>query len=381
MSGAATAAASPGRPIVILHVIPTLGVGGTERQLVGLLTRMDGSRFRQTVCFYTRSVTFEAELQAAGIRTVFHDKFTMPPWVFLARLRRVVREVRPDIVHTWLFSGNFWGRIAAYSCGVRTIVSSDRSLPPRASAGVVLYERFFAPRTVRLANSRAAAESLGDRYGLDVSRIRVIENAVDPAPARSEPARRQARAELGLPPDAPVVLMVARQTVEKNHPMFFRAARRVAQARPGTTFVALGHLFDPPAMRRAVEAAGAADAVRIVEQREDVGRWLSAADVFCLTSNEEGLPNVVLEAMAAGLPVVCADFASARDIVGGEGLGVIVPRDDDAALAEAVVSLLGDEGRRRRLGDAGRALVRDRFPWERLVRDMTALYTGLAGRG
>src|SRR5262245_33347439 len=97
----------PGRPLTILHVIPTLGVGGTERQLVKLLPRLDAARFRQTVCYYTRTETLEEPLRAAGISIVFVDKFGMRPWSFFARLRRVIRDVRPDIVHTWLYSANF----------------------------------------------------------------------------------------------------------------------------------------------------------------------------------------------------------------------------------------------------------------------------------
>src|SRR6185503_17749866 len=140
-------ARQPDDALRLLHVIPTLGVGGTERQLVNLLPRLDPRRFRQTVCHYTACASLEDRLEAAGIRTVFIDKQSVPPWTFLSRLRRVVREVRPDVVHTWLYSGNFWGRVAAISCGVRHLVASDRAMVDRAPLPVVLYERMLAPCT------------------------------------------------------------------------------------------------------------------------------------------------------------------------------------------------------------------------------------------
>ena len=95
---------------------------------------------------------------------------------------------------------------------------------------------------------------------------------------------------------------------------------------------------------------------------------------FCLTSDREGLPNVVLEAMAAGLPVICTDFESAHEVLPDTSLGIIIPRNADAILAETALALLDDPERARRLGDAARAHVRTEFSWEKLVREMESLY-------
>ncbi len=163
--------------------------------------------------------------------------------------------------------------------------------------------------------------------------------------------------------------------------MFLRAARRCGERRSDVTFVALGHLLRPAEMDALVDSIGARPFARIVEQREDVGRWLAAADIFCLTSDREGLPNVVLEAMAAGLPVICTDFGSARELLSDPSLGVILPRNDDAALAETVLALLDDPVRCRRFGEAARAHARTEFSWEKLVREMESLYDGLKKSG
>jgi glycosyltransferase involved in cell wall biosynthesis len=382
---AASAPSRPGAealaaPQRVLHIIPTLGVGGTERQLVKLLLRMDRRRTHHTVCFYTRTATLEGALHAAGIRTVFFDKFAMRPWTFFARLRATVREARPDLVHTWLYSGNFWGRLAALSCGVRRLVASDRGMTGRAPWAVRLYERLLAPFTVRLVNSRAAAVSLVEAYGLPPDRVRVIRNAVDEVPPPSPAAAAAVRASLGLPVSQVIVLLVARQSAEKNHAMFFRAARRVGSVRGDVTFVAAGHLVEPKAMRRLLEESGASPHVRVVGEQEDIPRWLAAADVFCLTSDREGLPNALLEAMAAGLPVVCTRFESAAEVVSDDRLGVLVPRDDDEAMAAALLALLADGERRHAMGQAARAHVAAAYGWDRLVREMDALYAAVAPR-
>jgi glycosyltransferase involved in cell wall biosynthesis len=256
-------------------------------------------------------------------------------------------------------------------------VASDRSIARPVSPAVLFYEKLFAPYTTRLANSRAVAASLAQRYGLSTARIRVIYNAVDrPSPA-PEDVRSSVRAEIGLPERQMIILMVGRQSPEKNHAMFLRAAQRVGQRRGDVTFVILGHLFRPDDLHTLVDATGAAPHVRIIDQREDVPRWLAAADLFCMTSNVEGLPNAVLEAMAAGLPVVCTDFESARELIADGRTGLLVPRDDDEALAAAILTLLADSGRRRDLGAAAREHARTQFGWGRLVGEMESLYAGL----
>jgi glycosyltransferase involved in cell wall biosynthesis len=363
--------------VKILHIIPTLGVGGAERQLVKLLPRMDRGRFEQTVCYYTPIRHLEQTLNEAGIPTIFFDKFSMPLRRFFSSLRSTVREIGPDLVHTWLYSANFWGRLSALSCGVTNLVASNRSLVGPCPLPVYMYEKLFARYTVRLANSRAVAASLERHYGLPAQTTRIIRNAVDPFEATAGEARREVRDTLGLSPDQKIVLMVGRQTEEKNHAMFLRAARRCGELRSDVTFVALGHLIHPAEMAALVDSIGAGSFVRVVEQREDVGRWLAAADLFCLTSDREGLPNVVLEAMAAGLSIICTDFESASEVLPSPSLGLIIPRNDDSALAETVLALLDDPARCRQIGEAARTHARSAFSWERLVWEMEGLYDGL----
>jgi glycosyltransferase involved in cell wall biosynthesis len=108
-----------------------------------------------------------------------------------------------------------------------------------------------------------------------------------------------------------------------------------------------------------------------------VHRWLLAADVFCLTSNNEGFPNVVLEAMAAGLPVVCTSFTSAREIIPDASLGILTPVGDDLEMARQISLLLDDQGRRMELGRSARQWVGDRFGWSKLVSQMESLYEEL----
>ena len=366
------------RRIRILHIIGQLHGGGCERQLLGLCQRLDARRFDLSVCWYgPMAHELDGEFRAAGVNTIFFNKFSMPAWRFFLTLRRKIREVSPDIVHTWLTSANFWGRWAAVSCGVPHIVASERSLVAKPGLIQRASERALARRSHRLANSKVAAASVERLSGLPAERIRVIYNAVSLPTGDRETARAEIRRELGVPGNQRLVVMVAHLRPGKNHEMFVRCGARVRRDRRDVTFASLG---SGPLEARLIEQAaslGVSRDVRFLGERGDVPRWLAAADLFCLTTYHEAFPNSVLEAMAAGLPIVSTPFSSLDELTGGQDLVVKVPFDDDEAMAREIAGLLEDPDRRRRLGDKGRSWVRERYTWERLVGEMESFYEDL----
>jgi glycosyltransferase involved in cell wall biosynthesis len=366
------------RRIRILHIIGQLHGGGCERQLLGVCQRLDARRFDLSVCWYgPMAHELDGEFRAAGVNTIFFNKFSMSAWRFFLTLRRKIQEVSPDIVHTWLTSANFWGRWAAVSCGVPHIVASERSLVTKPGLIQRASERALAPRSHRLANSKVAAASAQRLSGLPAERIRVIYNAVSVEPVDREAARAEARRELGVPGDQRLVVMVAHLRPGKNYEMFVRCGARMRTLRPGVTFVSLG---SGPLEAQLIEQAaslGARHDVRFLAERADVPLWLAGADLFCLTTYHEAFPNSVLEAMAAGLPIVTTPFSSLDELTGGQDLVVKVPFDDDEAMAREIAALLDDPERRRRLGEEGRSWVRERYTWERLVGEMESFYEDL----
>jgi len=366
------------RRIRILHIIGQLHGGGCERQLLGLCQRLDARRFDLSVCWYgPMAHELDGEFRAAGVRTIFFNKFSMPAWRFFLTLRRKVKEVSPDIVHTWLTSANFWGRWAAVSSGVPHIVASERSLV--ANPGLIqrASERLLASRSHRLANSKVAAASAQRLSGLPAGRIRVIYNAVSLETGDREAARAGVRHELGVPGDQRLVVMVAHLRPGKNHEMFVRCGARIGRDRPDVTFVSLGSGPLEEQMIAQAASLGARHSVRFLGERADVPRWLAGADLFCLTTYHEAFPNSVLEAMAAGLPVVTTPFSSLDELTGGRDLVVKVPFDDDEAMAGEIAALLDDPARRHRLGEEGRSWVRERYTWDRLVGEMESFYEEL----
>ncbi len=360
----------------LLVVTTGLGLGGTERHLAAVLPALvaRGAAVR-LVSLRGRGEMAEA-LEAGGVEIrAAHG----PARGFLAVLREAVAW-RPDIVHAFLPEATIVGGLASWLTGRRPRVASRRSLNtyqqahPRAGG----IERWLHPRmNALLGNSRAVcAELIAE--GAPPQRVGLLPNGVvTRAPALSRDAARDA---LGIPPAALAILCVANLIPYKGHAELIEA---FAGARPhlpqGSVLLCAGRDDGyGVALTAQAEAQAVIDHVRLLGRRDDVPDLLAAADIFVLASHEEGSPNAVIEAMAAGLPAIVTDVGGSPEAVGDAG--IVVPPRNPAPLAEALVRLGNDAARRRALGDAARDRARTIYGFEACVDRYVTLYRGLAAR-
>jgi glycosyltransferase involved in cell wall biosynthesis len=192
-------------------------------------------------------------------------------------------------------------------------------------------------------------------------------------------ARQAARAQLGLPAEGPIVGCVGRLVPVKDHDTFFEAARRVLQARPDTTFVLAGDGESRDRLQRvATDMLG--DRVRFLGWVHDLPTLYAAFDVVALTSKLEGTPVALIEAAAAGKPVVATNVGGVSEVVRDGNTGLLVPPRDAVAVAANVLTLLDDPQGAARMGEEGARWVRDRFSDRRMADDLTELYDSLLAR-
>jgi glycosyltransferase involved in cell wall biosynthesis len=362
--------------IRILHVIGQISVGGCEKQLLELIRRSDHGRYRYGLCYYSPNPdNMVREFTEAGAQLLYVDKFGESSTTrrFFGSLRRTIREFHPDLIHTWLYSANFWGRLAGRSLGLRRLIASERSIMTPYPLGARVAERLLRC-TTWTANSQASAQRVRGFLGVPAHRMNVLYNAVEMPARNAQTDRVEVRRELGLGPERRLVLMVGRLTAAKDYPTLFRAAQRLCAGEPQVTFLCAGHGDLETALRQELTERKLLDRVRLLGLREDIPRLLSAADVFCLSSRFEGFPNVIAEAMAAGLPVICTRFEGAQEVVQDGRTGLLVGVGDDEALARKVLELLADAGARERLGRSGREWVRENLSWDRLLGQIDELY-------
>ncbi len=235
--------------------------------------------------------------------------------------------------------------------------------------------------TTRLAD-RVITVSEGSRRtflarGYPGEQFVCIHNGVEPPPARPLGEARRIREGLGLRPGAPLLLTVARMTTQKGHDLLLAAAPAILARHPQACFAWVGEGPEQTRLRHRANALGLADNVRFLGRRDDVPALLGAADLFVLPSQFEGHPIAVLEALAAGLPVVGTRVCGLNEAVASGETGLLVEPGRPADLAAAVLDLLQDSAARLRMGQAGRRLVAERFAAREMARRTSELYEEL----
>jgi len=233
-----------------------------------------------------------------------------------------------------------------------------------------------------IVNAAEIRDALATRSWIDAARVRVVHNGVDLDRLRPGGDRRAFRTALGVPADAPLVLAVGNLTPQKDHDLLARAAARVLRSRPAARFAVAGEGFLRPALEARIAALGLRERFLLPGFVHDIPSALAAADLFALSSDNEGMPWAVLEALACGLPVVATDVPGTRACVEEGENGLIVPPCDEAALAAAIDALLAEPAARARMGARSRALAEARFGEAGMIDGTLAvLREALAGRG
>jgi glycosyltransferase involved in cell wall biosynthesis len=301
-----------------------------------------------------------------------------------------MRSFRPHVVHTHTAKAGALGRLAAVLCRVPVVVHTyhghvfDAYFSPLKTRLVVVAERLLAGRASALVavTERVRRDILARGIGRQ-DRVVVVPLGLDLDPMIAAPARRgELRRELGLAADVPLVGIVARLVPVKAHETFLQAVRAIAPVRPDAVFLVVGDGERRSALEAMVRELGLAGRVRFLGWRADLDRLYADLDVVVLTSKNEGSPVALIEAMAAGRPVVSTRAGGVEDVVVDGETGRVVPVGDDAAVARAILDLLEHPTEAARLGAAARDAVRARFASARLVDDVDRLYRRLlAERG
>ncbi len=359
----------------VLYVIATLDPAGAERQMAHLCRRLPRGEFEPAVCALTRGGPLEEDLRRAAIPVhVLHKRGRWDLSV-LPRLVALIRRFRPDLVHTWLPTANTLGRAAALAAGTRVIIASERAADVWKGPLRRATDRALTRPTARiLTNAYAVRRFLVERIGLPEKKIEVIHNGFDLVEF-DDAAARPLQGPVPESADAAVIGAVARLEPQKGFPWLIEAAAllRRQKAPPFQVWIA-GAGPEEDALRRLARASGVAEQVRFLGLRLDVPALMGRFDLLALPSLWEGLPNVVLEAMAARRAVAATRVNGTPEAVEDGRTGLLIPPRDAPALADALAALLRDAPRRRALGEAGRQRVATEFSMTRMVERTTEVY-------
>jgi glycosyltransferase involved in cell wall biosynthesis len=362
------------RPVRVVYVIGALGRGGAEKQLYLLLKYLDRDDVDPSVISLSPDGPWAESIRALGIPVIELRRRRSFEVARLLTLRRLLRERRPDIVQTFLFSDNVYGLLAARWAGVPVLVASRRIDQYGDRRGLLLRLNRVVTGWASAVICNAESSLAHVPPALRAHHV-VIRNGTEIASAVR--SRLDVRRELGIPPEALAVGTAGRMVRGKNHQRFVEVAAPIVRARRDVYFVLAGRGPEEAAVRARIAALGIGDRVLLVGERSDVPDLLGALDVFLLTSDREGLSNATMEAMAAGLPCVVTNAGGNRELVLDGETGFVCASNQAAELGQRLGALLADAGLREAFGARGRRRIETAFSPAIMAAATAALYRTL----
>lgn len=376
---------NPTKSPLVVHVIYSLGVGGLENGLVNLINNMPRDRYRHAIVCLHSFTDFAKRIQGSDVPIYSLDKKQGKDLGLYVRLGRLLRQLKPDIVHTRNLAALEGQIVAAIAVPYSRRVHGEHGRDVFDVAGLNvkynLLRRMIRPFVHRyIAVSRDLEQWLVNRIGVEPSYISQIYNGVDSQKFR--PRRAGDPAPPWLPQFADerhvIIGSVGRMAVVKDHLTLVRAFIELIRLRPNLREIArLVIVGDGPCREGCAQLlaeAGLSGYAYLTGERNDVAELMRAMDIFVLPSLGEGISNTILEAMATSLPVVATQVGGNPELVQSSVTGRLVPAAAPQAMAQALLEYVCDAQLRRSHGSTGRSIIEQRFSLPAMVAEYLQVY-------
>ncbi len=372
------------RKINIMHVLHHMKMGGAEHVVYDMVQALDKDKFDVSICCLDSLGILGEELISKGYKVFVLNRKPGIDFKVSFKLARLYKELNIDIVHSHQYTPYFYAANAAILRRVKLIfLEHGRHQPDKVRIKRVIYNFFLRPFTnVIVTNSIALKEALIKYEKMPVNAIEVIPNGVKlkEFDIIFQIDRDSKRAELGLGKDDIVAGMVARLHPIKDHFTLVKAFKKVVQQEPKAKLLiaGTGELYSE--IEKLINKLMLQNSVKLLGYYEDLFGFLRSLDIFVLASISESAPISILEAMATGLPVVATDVGGVREMVIDNETGILVPPKDVDALAEALLNIIKDPIKRKKMSNMGRKRVEEVYSFEDMIHKYEQLYMSLVGR-
>ncbi|HEY3383879.1 MAG TPA: glycosyltransferase [Vicinamibacterales bacterium] len=361
--------------IRLLQVTHDLEIGGLQRVVATLCRAVDQTRFDVRVLCLRALGPFTANIEQLGIPVTLIPQTGKTDYLSFLKVARILRSERIDVIHTHNTQPFIDGTLAALLSGVRTIVHTDHARDFPDKRRYMVAERVMATFAYRVVGVSEHTSANLQRYErIPGRKIETIPNGIDGSVFDIPVDREAKRRKLGIPDDAVVLGIGVRLTDQKGITYLLKALPKVVARFPRVVLVVAGEGPLEEDLRVEAEHLELAGHVKFVGPRTDMPELLKVFDLYVLPSLWEGLPMVLLEAMAAGCPIVATNVGGVSSAIETGVNGMLVPPSDPEGLADAITTLLGDQSLRRRFAENARQVFEMRFSAETMTRRYERLY-------
>lgn len=373
-----------GELIHVLFLIDQLSqLGGAERILVNTIQFLPKNRFRCSLATFRDELdpSVLQQLRCPVYRLPLRRTYDLNAARVAGSLRRLIRDERVDITHTFFETSDIWGGLVAKLSGCPILISSRRDVGILRSRKHHLAYRLMRPLVDRVLAVSAEVRNYSVRQdGLEPNRVVTIYNGVDMVKFLSPNGAARIRASLGLTEASPIITTVANIRHVKGIDVFIRAAALVSQEFPKAVFLVVGEVLEKQHcrdLRQLTSDLGLLDNVKFLGPSKEIPSLLKLSDVFCLTSRSEGFSNALVEAMACGLPCVATRVGGNGEAIEDNVNGFLVPPEDPQTVAHRILTLLRQPETARAMGRAAQTTVQQQFTTEAMIRQLVSVYDDL----
>ena len=362
--------------VKICYVIGTLETGGAEKQLYLLIKNLDRKKFCP-VLISLRSGRMKTDFEEVTKVHIADKKWKLDIF-FMVRLVRIMKKEKPDILHTFMFTSNLWGRFAAIISRVPIIVASERSMDFWKTPFHLFIDRLLAKFTKRIiCNSNEVSNRYKNVLGRYASKLSVIYNGIDISFYDRIEYNENIRRELEIKQEEQVILTGGRLCAEKGLDYFLEAASLVIKTYRDVKFLIVGQGDKKSILLQRTEHLGLNEYVIFTGYRKDLPELIKISDVVVLSSLWEGMPNLLIEAMALKKPVIGTNVGGTKELITNGIRGFLVSAKNSQQLAGAMLCLLQDAGLRKKMGENGYEFVKKNLSLRNMVKKYEELYEGL----
>lgn len=359
----------------ILHVIATLDIGGAEKQLVELVKRTDKKKFNPVVCCLTRGGALEEELKKTKIEYLVLGKKFKLDFSATFKLIPILKQKNIHILHTWMFTSNFFGRIAGLFAHTPIMIASERGFDRWKNRFHLLIDWAFSHFTDKIiCVSEGVKNFYNKQGGVPLYKLITIYNGID---TNSPLVNEYKKKTLNLEKDSIVITNIGHLISYKGLKYLLHATSEIIKNFPKARLLIAGEGPQKNELEKLAKKLNISDYVIFLGLRRDIKEILSITDIFVLPSLVEGLPNAIMEAMFGGKPVVATNIPGNDELVVNGETGVLVPAKNINSLASAIINLLKNPQKAKDMGLKGREKVETLFPIDKTIKKTEELYESL----